>query len=277
MTGRALVLGGGGVAGVAWTTGMLAGLAAEGHDVTDAETLIGTSAGSVVAAQVGTGVALETLYQRQVDPALWTPELPPGGMPVSELFETVAAWAEEIGDPAELRRRVGALALSTPSVPEPERRAVIAARLPVHDWPDRALSIVAVDANTGDPWVFTRDSGVSLVDAVAASCAVPGVWPPVTIGERRYVDGGVRSLANADLAAGHDVVAIIAPIDDPSVADQAAELADAGTRTAIFTPDEESLAAFGPDVLDPATRAPAARAGRAQGQHLAATVATLWG
>ncbi|HEU5470784.1 MAG TPA: patatin-like phospholipase family protein [Actinophytocola sp.] len=276
MAGRALVLGGGGLAGIAWETGMLAGMAAEGHDVTGAEVLIGTSAGSVVASQVATAVPLATLFDRQADPARWTPELPPNGIPLPELFEMTARWAEEIDDPAELRRRVGTMALATETVAEPDRRAVIAARLPVHDWPGRPLSIVAVDVHTGDPRVFDRDSGVPLIDAVAASCAVPGVWPPVTIGETRYIDGGLRSLANADLASGSEVVLVLAAIPDPALDDQVAELSATGSRVTVLTPDEESLAAFGTDPLDPATRTPAAKAGHAQGRRAAATIATLW-
>jgi NTE family protein len=93
-------------------------------------------------------------------------------------------------DEMDRRRRVGAFARAASTVPEAKRRAVIAARLPAADWPQRDLRIPAVDAVTGEVVIFTRDSGVTLVDAVAASCAVPGIWPPATIGDRRYVDGG---------------------------------------------------------------------------------------
>jgi NTE family protein len=68
--GRALVLGGGGVAGIAWMTGLLAGLADAGQDVTGADLLVGTSAGAAVAAQVGSGLSLDALFARQTDPAL---------------------------------------------------------------------------------------------------------------------------------------------------------------------------------------------------------------
>ena len=93
---------------------------------------------------------------------------------------------------------------------------MIADRLPSHAWPARALLIVAVDAHTGRHRAFDRDSGVPLVDAVAASCAVPGIWPPVTIGATRWVDGGVRSSDNADLAADHERVLVLAPMPDPT-------------------------------------------------------------
>jgi NTE family protein len=109
---------------------------------------------------------------------------------------------------------------------------------------------------------------------VAASCAVPRVWPPVTIGGRRYIDGGVWSLANVDLAEGCGRVLVLAPLVDPTVH---AGLAALGSATAVelVTPDDDSVAAFGPDVLDPASRGPSARAGRAQGRNVADRVGAL--
>src|ERR1700723_3006889 len=95
----------------------------------------------------------------------------------------------------------GGLALRVETVPEAKRRAVIAGRLPQHSWPSRRLAVVAVEANTGDVRVFDKDSGADLVDGGTASCAIPGIWPPVTIGGSRYIDGGARSVVNADLAA----------------------------------------------------------------------------
>jgi NTE family protein len=178
-------------------------------------------------------------------------------------------------DPAEVRRAVGKLALAAETVSEADRRAVIEARLPVHDWPSRRLVIVAVDAETGEPRRFDRESGVSLVDAVAASCAVPGIWPPVTIDGRRYVDGGVRSAENADYATGYTRVTVVAPlgVDSPLPMEKPLltvldELRTAGAEVALITPDEGSLAAVGANPLDPATRTPAAEAGCAQGAAL---------
>ena len=274
MGGQALVLGGGGVAGIAWTTGLLTGLADHGQDLTGADLIIGTSAGSAVAAQVTGGLPLTELFARQAEPARQTPEIP-----VDIDFEKFAA---DFGgaltgatNPAEVRRGVGQLALNAETVSEVDRRAVIEARLPSHDWPERRLVIVAVDAETGEPRRFDRTSGVSLVDAVAASCAVPGVWPPVTIDGRRYVDGGVRSAENADYAAGSSRITVVAPLglDSPLPAEKPLltvldELRAAGAEVALITPDEASVAAIGQNPLDPSTRTPAAEAGRAQGAAL---------
>jgi NTE family protein len=271
MGGQGLVLGGGGVAGVAWTTGLLTGLAEHGQDLTGADLLVGTSAGSVVASQVTSGVALAELFARQADPARQTAEIP-----VDIDFEKFAAdfGAAVTGatSPAEVRRAVGKLALAAETVPEGDRRAVIEARLPVHDWPEQRLVIVAVDAETGEPRRFDRASGVSLVDAVAASCAVPGVWPAVTIDGRRYVDGGVRSGENADYATGCTRVTVVSPlgVDSPLPVEKPLlavldDLRAAGAEVTLITPDEASIAAIGANPLDPATRTPAAEAGRAQG------------
>ena len=276
--GRALVLGGGGVAGIAWLTGVLAGLAGEGTDVTGADLLLGTSAGSAVAAQVGSGLPIEELFARQADPALQNRELvPSGGVTVAEFAGLWARLAEDNPDPAAIRRGLGARALAADTVEEAARRAVIEARLPVHEWPSRDLRVTAVNALTGDLRVFDRDSGVPLVDAVAASCAVPMIWPPVTIGGIRYVDGGVRSPNNLDLAAGHERVLLIAPMDDAGLPPDIAAVKEKGGRVKVITPDEASLAAFGTDALAPSTRAPSADAGLAQGRAEAPEIASFWG
>ncbi|MGW5417934.1 patatin-like phospholipase family protein [Actinomadura geliboluensis] len=276
--GRALVLGGGGVAGIAWLTGVLAGLADGGTDVTGADLLLGTSAGSAVAAQVAGGVPIGELFARQADPALQNRELvPSGGVTVAEFAEIWMRLAEENDDPAAIRRGLGARALATDTVDEAARREVIEGRLPVHEWPSRDLRVTAVNALTGDLRVFDRGSGVSLVDAVAASCAVPMIWPPVTIGGIRYVDGGVRSVNNLDLAAGYGRVLLIAPMDDPGLTADIAAVESAGGRVEVIVPDEAALAAFGADPLDPSTRTPSANAGLAQGKAAAKRIASLWG
>ncbi len=277
MTTRALVLGGGGLAGIAWEAGLVAGLAAAGTDVAGADFLLGTSAGSVVATQLATGVPPADMLARQVDPARQNRELTPAGLSHLALWEELTSATEEPADPAEVRRQQGRLALAADTVPEAERRAVVAGRLPVHEWPARPLAVVAVEALTGETAVFDRESGVDLVDAVAASCAVPGVWPPVTIGDVRYVDGGVRSLNNADLAVGYDRVLVVAPVADPQTAAQVAVLTERGAHVEVVVPDERTAAIFAGDPLDPAVRAPAAHAGYAQAEATVAAAVRWWG
>ena len=276
--GRALVLGGGGLSGIAWETGVVAGLAAGGADVTTADYVLGTSAGATVAAQLGSGLPLTGLLDRQTLPDLQSAELAPDIGRVVELMESWDKLPLEYPDPAGLRREVGQRALAAETVPEAGRRAVIAGRLPRHSWPSRNLAVVAVEAHTGDVAVFDKDSGADLVDAVTASCAIPGIWPPVTIGTGRYIDGGTRSAVNADLAAGYQRVLILAPMADPSLEEQAAGLAGGAeaVQVQVLVPDEASVAAMGINPLDPAVRAPVARAGYAQGQAAAAGVAVFW-
>lgn len=275
MGGRALVLGGGGVTGIAWELGILAGLAEAGVDLTSADLVVGTSAGSVVGALV-TGGPVGAAYERQLVP-------PTTEHPVRLGFTVLLrfAGAALARDAQRSRARIGALALAASTVPEQVRRDIIAARLDGIDWPpDRRLLVTAVAADDGEFVVFDRDSGVSLVDAVAASCAVPGVWPPVTINGRRYIDGGIASPANVDLAAGCDAVVVLAPLTaayrrDGRVSAQLAAL-PAGTRRLAVTPDAAAREAIGRNVLDPARRAGAARAGRIQAAGLAQTVRSVW-
>lgn len=274
MAGRALVLGGGGVTGIAWEWGILAGLAEAGIDLSTADLVVGTSAGSVVGAQVAAGIDAAERYAAQL---LGTGE---AAARLGPLTMGRFGWAflRHRKDARRARAEIGRMALNADTVPEADRRAIIEARLPVRTWPERRLLITAVDARSGEFVTFDRDSGVSLVDAVAASCAVPGVWPPVTVNGRRYIDGGVRSVANVDLAAGHDRVVVLAPIiaGRGPIAGVASQLAALGTPAHVVSPDRVARRAFGRNVLDPARRAPAARAGRLQAAAAAPAVAALW-
>jgi len=276
---RALVLGGGGVAGIGWQTGLLFGLSEAGVDVTNADVVIGTSAGSTTGAQLLSGTPLGRLYDRHVFPVEESTEIA-AELDTDQMVTTWGALLNEHAPGPALRAAIGRYALTAPTVSERRRRAVIEARLPVHDWPSTALQIVAVDATSGEERVFTRDDGVPLVDAVAASCAVPGVWPPVSIGGRRYIDGGVRSSANADLAEGHRQVLVIAPVRDFLVPEKPItrrlkKLEKSSTLLTIH-PDDASVTAMGPNPLDPAMAQPAAQAGRAQAADVAAAVREVW-
>jgi NTE family protein len=270
------VLGGGGITGIAWELGLLAGLAEAGVDLTTADVVIGTSAGSFVGAQIRGGVDLADLYAGQLRP--------PDGRPVQRISRGVLArlavpylWPRE---ERAARAWVGRLALAAPTEPEDERRRVIAAGLPSTSWPQRRLLVTAVDALTGDAVAFAGPEHAPLVDAVAASCAVPLVWPPMTVNGRRYVDGGVRSPVNADLAAGCGRVVVVAPV---TIATRRAgrigrQLAALGphVRSVVVSPDPAARRAIGRNVLDDTRRAAAARAGRAQAASAVPAVAAVW-
>ncbi|GGQ52588.1 patatin-like phospholipase family protein [Kitasatospora griseola] len=273
---RGLVLGGGGLAGIAWETGLLHGLAEAGLDLPGtADHILGTSAGATVGGQLASGLPLAELHLRQTDPARQNHEIVPPTETLGAFLEIYGALLAEITDPAELRRRLGRLALDADTVPAAERRHVIAGRLPAHDWPDRPLTLTAVDADTGELRTFDRHSGVPLVDAVAASCAIPGIWPTVEIDGHRYMDGGIRSYTNADLMAGRQTVLVIAPMTDHHLATELETLRATGAALAL-TPDEDALAAFGANPLDTTVRAPAAEAGRTQARRVADQVRELW-
>jgi NTE family protein len=273
---RALVLGGGGVTGIAWETGVLAGLAEAGIDLTLADVVVGTSAGSVVGAQILSGLPLEDLYAAQL---METTRETSARIGTSAILRFVAAslWPR---DEQRARARLGRAALKARTGAGSKPKAVIEQWLPSRAWPERRLLITAVDAETGEARVFDRDSGVPLPDAVAASCAVPLVWPPITINGRHYVDGGVRSITNADLAAGCDRVVVLAPVTvalrrSGRIGSQLASLGSS-IRSVVISPDAQARKAIGRNVLDFAHRAASARAGRAQSVSVAAAVTSLW-
>jgi NTE family protein len=275
VTTKALVLAGGGLTGIAWELGVIAGMADDGLDLNDADLIVGTSAGATVAAQITTG-SLDALVGAQL--AADSQELA-AVLDLDLLAKIFTLLSDPSASGDERRAQVGTMALGADTVAEPVRRAVIAARLPSHQWPARPIVLTAVDAHSGELTTFDASSGVPLVDAVAASCAVPGVWPPVTIGDRRYIDGGVRSGTNADLASGHDRVLVLTPMQATMalrLEDEAAGLRDHGSTVQVVTADDDALASFGDNPLDPSRRGPALEAGRRQGALAASGVRALW-
>ncbi len=274
---HALVLGAGGHAAIAWELGVLAGMADAGVDICDADVIVGTSAGSLVGVQITSDLTLEELFQRQTDPHLQTKESSPP-VDFTRWRADVMRVKEGPGDAIAVLKRFGALALQMPADAQGARRNMIAARLPSHTWPERRLLIVAVDVESGERRAFDRSSGVDLVDAVTASGAVPGIWPAVALGGRRYMDGGVYSIDNADLAVGCDRVLILTlparvpPLCVASLDAAVDTLRRSGAGVDVVHPDEASQAAFasvGGNLLDPSVREAAARAGREQGQRVA--------
>jgi NTE family protein len=302
----ALVLGGGGAAGNAWEIGIIAGLAEAGLDLTEAADLVvGTSAGATAAAQVRSGIPaaelLASVLSPPVRPVGQNRERPPS-LPMATVFERMRAIGAAATSAADLQRAMGAFGLESDATLGPgagQRRAIVAARLPCPQWPDRPMIVVAVNAHTGELAAFDRDSGVDLVDAVTASTALPGLVPTHSINGTRYIDGGVRSGENADLASGYANVVVLSPLGgrnrtppergaDPAgqfeglrrfpgadLASQVEALRKQGSRVEVITPDADSRAAMGTNQMDPATRIPAARAGFAQGKREATRVTSL--
>lgn len=279
MADIALVLGSGGVTGSAWETGILHGLAEAGVDLSTADLIIGSSAGAVVGAQLASGrLGLPDLYARQ----LAGPQGETGGRLGTGTLMRYARAVLTADTPEAYGRKLARMAQTARTeVTAAERRAVIANRLPASEWPERQLRITAVHAATGELHTFDKDSGIPLVDAVTASCAVPAVWPVVTIDGQDWIDGGVYSPANAHLAAGYERVVVIAPTASGNKVivpprSQATDLEAKGARVAVITPDAPARKAFGRNPLDPVRRAAAARAGLAQSAaHTAAVAAVL--
>ncbi len=275
---RALVLGGGGSAGNAWLIGVIAGLFDAGLDVTQADLIIGTSAGSTVAAQITSATPAELLADiLAAAPQQRTGPVGSGGgrVPMGPVADHMRRTSEIIAaaeDAADMRRKLGAAALDMDAASDGSGqtrwRATVAARLPGQRWPERTMLITAVDAHTGEPVVFDRHSGVDLVDAVAASCANGFGVPPYGIGDSRYIDGGYRrSSENADLAAGYGRVLVLSPLGGRSrapldwgmhLAAQVDELRARGSSVETIFPDGNSRDAFGTNLMDPSTRPAAA-------------------
>lgn len=288
---RALVLGGGGSTGNAWLIGVLAGLSDAGLDPTEADLTVGTSAGSTAAAQISGATPSDLFAALDAAPPPPGPVGSTGGgeaaRPATEHLDRMRATIAASEDPADLRRRLGAAALERDAASDgswqAKWRATVAGRLPYQEWPERAVLITAVDAHTGEPAVFDRESGVDLVDAVAASCSSSF---PYRIGGRCYIDGGYRSNAdNADLAAGCRLVLVLSPLGGRSfhppewgthLHAQVAELRAGGSRVETVFPDPASEHLFGANAMNPSLRPAAARAGYDQGRRLAERIADLW-
>ncbi|PSS43177.1 patatin [Arthrobacter woluwensis] len=292
--GRALVLGGGGSTGNAWLLGVIAGLADAGLTVTDADLIIGTSAGATAAAQL-TGADSAELYEASLTPLPVRRPQPPAseagrrglaGSTINHLERTDSIISASY-DAADMRRRMGAGALELPASSDRDVHArwreTVASRLPSQEWPEQRILLTAVDASTGEPTVFTRDSGVSLADAVAASCSSGFAYP---VGDKRYIDGGYRRNENADLAAGHARVLVLSPFGGRTrtplewgqhLDAQVKELRDAGSTVEVISPEAEAEDLFGANAMNIGLRPDAARAGFEQGKRLAESLAPFWG
>jgi NTE family protein len=293
---HALVLGGAGAAGNAWEIGVIAGLFDAGLDVTDADLTIGTSAGSTVAAQITSGISPTELLadilaapaQSQTRPIGSEDGRVPLG-PSADFMEISSEIIAASKNPADMRRRLGAAALEMDAPSDGSRqsqwRATVVARLPSQSWPEQRVFITAVDAQTGEPVVFGRHSGVDLVDAVAASTSNGFGVPPYSIGGKRYINGGYRRNENADLAAGCARVLVLSPFGGRSrhpphwgmnLSTQVDELRAGGSKVETIFPDSSSEHMFGANAMDTSLRRAAARAGYDQGTDLVEQLTEFW-
>jgi NTE family protein len=271
---RALVLGGGGLTGVGWLAGVLAGLAEKGVDLRGNDLTIGTSCGAVVGAQLASGATPGEMFAKTTANA--TPG--PARLLTAQAMAELGALIGSGRNPELARARLGRVALETPPLAtEEELRAGVHAMCPFPAWPSQRLLLTSVDAETGMFTAFSADSGVSLTDAVTASCALPFVYPPAHVAGRRWVDGFIRSPANADLAAGYARVVVLAPMAEGfspigNVPSQVAELT--GNVYALYA--DESVEAVNPNPMDPSHLPAVARAGYAQALTVADEVADVW-
>ncbi|AQS67546.1 patatin-like phospholipase family protein [Streptomyces pactum] len=277
MADTALVLGGGGLTAYAWQIGVLAALAEAGIDLGDADVLAGTSAGALLALDLAEGSPSSALYAEQInrERAMLDVDFT-FAMTVRYLWAALGS-----RDPKTVIKRIGRLALTVRDVPETEVFEAIGPQLRVSTWPQRPVRLFAVDALTGEPTAFTADSGVDLLHAMSATCALPPLFPPITIGTGRWMDGGVRSTTNADLVDDCARVVVLAPIPkgagaSPSAATQVQTLVSNGARAALLTPDRQARRAFGRNPLDAGRIPAAAREGLRQGTAQADRIRTTW-
>jgi NTE family protein len=288
---RALVLGGGGPVGVGWESGLAVGLAAAGVELGAADLVVGTSAGSIVGARLALG-----LDPAETVSAVGEPLPAGGGSPgtaMADLMTALAAAARGAQTPQQARVELGRLALAADTWADGDfTGAAVFAQLAGRDWP-ASFRCTAIDTQTGELRVWDAAAGVPLDLAVASSCSVPMVFPPVAIDGARYMDGGMRTPLNADLAAGHAAVIVVSclvlalpegvsdPVFDATAALIEAELAllrDGGAAVEVVGPGAEFLevSGWGTELMNPARVAAAYEAGIRQAAAEADRLRAIW-
>jgi NTE family protein len=291
---RALVLGGGGPVGIGWESGLAVGLHGQGVDLAAADAVYGTSAGSFVGAQLVLGLDLATTVAQLIGtraPVLAARLGPSMGERMQALITAITTAAVSDMPPDEVRRMLGRMSLES-QVPSEEEFLGFFEVLKGRQWPER-FACSAVDTATGEFVLWQAQSDTDVWHAVASSCSVPCVYPPVTIGERRYMDGGMRSPLNADVAAGHDRVLVISvtmlalpagtsnPVSDAlmgRMAEELASLRSSGSDVEVIEPNAEFLriSGWGATLMDVNKAAEAYEAGVRQGIEESRRIDALW-
>jgi NTE family protein len=311
---RALVLAGGGVTGIAWESGVLAGLAAGGVDTQLWDLVVGTSAGAFVGARLTLDGSPQPLFEMQASAInaadmeamrrvfgsgfaralrwsrrprlqwvgiIWLANLVVtsvmryavrnGFRSTASLLKTIRRARQE-GDGQQITAQIGAVSNAN------RKRSTALADFwerdlgPNRGWPATRLVTTAVDTADGSRALLDATSGVALVGAIAASTCLPGILPPVVLRGRRYMDGGLASAANADVASGHDEVWVLSPFGAPSLDQQVSDLRASGSIVNLILPSAAAQDAIGLGigVMDPLNRPAAARAGFEDGRAHAA-------
>ena len=290
MVKRALVLGGGGPVGIAWEIGLAAGLAESGIQIAKADRIIGTSAGSFAGASLASGRTAESLLKAQIEQgerdraprkeSSGERPKPPDLMPLMRMM----ARRPETGEvPRDLLIELGTFALQAKTMPEENFVASFGGIAKDGTaWP-RGYACTAVDAESGDFRLWEESSGVALGRAIASSCSVPGIFPPITINGRRYVDGGMRSATNIDLATGFArVLAVVVESRMTTdamrkrVREEIAVLERQGAKVETIAPNAECIEVFGANLMDASRRADVAKAGERQGRAEAQRLRSFW-
>jgi NTE family protein len=287
---RALILGGGGPVGVGWESGLAVGLAREGIILSESDLIVGTSAGSIVGARL----ALQMDPSQTVDSVSQPIPAEPGTD--GDIGQLMTVWADAAArslSPEETRVELGRIALAARTPDEDTYVAAdVFAEVKDCEWP-QSFRCTAVGTRTGALQVWDQSAGVPLSRAVASSCAVPGVFPPVTIGAERYMDGGMRSPLNADLAVGYDAVIVVScmaltlpegfsdPTFDAISRQLEAEFAlvrDGGAALELVGPGQEFLdiSGWGANLMNPALSADAYQAGVRQAAVEADRLRAAW-
>lgn len=273
---RGLILGGGGVLGLAWEIGVLHGLASGGIDLLGVSEVIGTSAGAFAGSALLDQRGISWAYERQVSASVQ--EVPvASSLDVIETLTTILRRCS--GNEHLAGRCIGEFALAASPIDIRLRLAVVRDRLDRDDWPSDRLTLTAIDVDSGELHLLTSDSGIDLVHAAAASGAAPGIWPVIVAGGKRWVDGGSVSVTNAQLARRFDRCIVISPRPGNLTGlTVQSEIDGCGKRddAVLIVPDSLSEAAIGQNNFDPSRRRVAAEAGRQQGERFVREMPDAW-